>query len=311
MQQFRNILFVTNAIGNDINGLQQTLQLACNNKAKLSVLIVCPSLPKKLQDYQRSYEESLIDKINKEIQTAKSNINIDNKKLAVNIDFIFGDTLSIQITRYILKHSHDLLIKKVEGDNEAKGFRSLDFELLRKAPCGILLFRDKNYKHKKQRVAVAIDPQEEKKVGHDLSIHLLKVAYSLAEYYTEPLDIISSWIFGMENYLRDNVWIRIPEDELDKLVADEKTVQYNALQDLIQKSRIGDKYQIDLVKGYPDTTIPLMIAEKNIDILVMGTVARTGISGFIIGNTAENILQEVSCSLLALKPKGFVSPVTL
>jgi nucleotide-binding universal stress UspA family protein len=41
----------------------------------------------------------------------------------------------------------------------------------------------------------------------------------------------------------------------------------------------------------------------------MGTVARTGISGFIIGNTAENILQKIDCSLLALKPQGFVSPV--
>lgn len=29
----------------------------------------------------------------------------------------------------------------------------------------------------------------------------------------------------------------------------------------------------------------------------------------IIGNTAENILQKIDCSLLALKPLGFVSPV--
>lgn len=41
----------------------------------------------------------------------------------------------------------------------------------------------------------------------------------------------------------------------------------------------------------------------------MGTVARTGIPGFIIGNTAENTLREIRCSLLALKPNGFVSPV--
>ncbi|HRE31359.1 MAG TPA: universal stress protein, partial [Candidatus Berkiella sp.] len=33
------------------------------------------------------------------------------------------------------------------------------------------------------------------------------------------------------------------------------------------------------------------------------------IPGFIIGNTAENVLQKISCSLLALKPNGFISPV--
>jgi universal stress protein E len=33
------------------------------------------------------------------------------------------------------------------------------------------------------------------------------------------------------------------------------------------------------------------------------------IAGFVIGNTAENVLRELRCSLLALKPNGFVSPV--
>ena len=49
---------------------------------------------------------------------------------------------------------------------------------------------------------------------------------------------------------------------------------------------------------------------RSIDILVMGTVARTGIPGFIMGNTAENLIQELKCSLLATKPNGFVSPIT-
>jgi nucleotide-binding universal stress UspA family protein len=42
----------------------------------------------------------------------------------------------------------------------------------------------------------------------------------------------------------------------------------------------------------------------------MGTVSRTGIRGLIIGNTAETILRSVRCSVLAVKPEGFVTPVT-
>ncbi len=45
------------------------------------------------------------------------------------------------------------------------------------------------------------------------------------------------------------------------------------------------------------------------DLLVMGTVCRTGVPGFFIGNTAEDVLQQVDCSVLAVKPKGFVTPV--
>ena len=48
---------------------------------------------------------------------------------------------------------------------------------------------------------------------------------------------------------------------------------------------------------------------RGVDILVMGSVARSGIAGFLMGNTAENIMRKLDCDLVALKPKGFVSPV--
>ena len=43
----------------------------------------------------------------------------------------------------------------------------------------------------------------------------------------------------------------------------------------------------------------------------MGTVARTGIAGFFIGNTAEKVARNIHCSLLTVKPDGFVSPVSI
>jgi nucleotide-binding universal stress UspA family protein len=53
------------------------------------------------------------------------------------------------------------------------------------------------------------------------------------------------------------------------------------------------------------------VAKLQADIVVMGTVARTGISGLIIGNTAETILNQLTCSVLAVKPSGFKTPVTV
>jgi len=41
----------------------------------------------------------------------------------------------------------------------------------------------------------------------------------------------------------------------------------------------------------------------------MGTVCRTGVAGLFIGNTAEKVLRQVDCSLLTVKPEGFVTPV--
>ena len=39
--------------------------------------------------------------------------------------------------------------------------------------------------------------------------------------------------------------------------------------------------------------------------------ARIGIPGLIIGNTAESVLNQIECSVLAVKPPDLVTPVTL
>jgi universal stress protein E len=55
--------------------------------------------------------------------------------------------------------------------------------------------------------------------------------------------------------------------------------------------------------------IPSLVEDNEVNILVMGTVARPGIPGFVSGNTAENVLEALKCSVLAMKPNGFVSSV--
>jgi nucleotide-binding universal stress UspA family protein len=55
----------------------------------------------------------------------------------------------------------------------------------------------------------------------------------------------------------------------------------------------------------------VLAQQLEVDLVVMGTVARTGIPGLIMGNTAEAILEQLDCSVLAIKPPGFVTPVSL
>jgi nucleotide-binding universal stress UspA family protein len=66
-----------------------------------------------------------------------------------------------------------------------------------------------------------------------------------------------------------------------------------------------------LIKGRPADVIAEFAKAHEVDLIVMGTVVRTGIPGLLIGNTAETVLHQVQCSILAVKPDTFVSPVTL
>lgn len=60
--------------------------------------------------------------------------------------------------------------------------------------------------------------------------------------------------------------------------------------------------------------VPALLAlERTLhaDLVVMGTVSRGGIPGFLLGNTAEKVLPRTVCSILAVKPHDFISPIQL
>jgi len=111
----------------------------------------------------------------------------------------------------------------------------------------------------------------------------------------------------------------IPYESIAKHVSQEYALHQKCLDRLSEtmRDRIGaEAYdrlspRLHLPKGPAKTMIATSAAGLRADLVVMGTVARTGISGFIIGNTADAILDQLTCSVLAVKPQGFKTPVTL
>ena len=61
----------------------------------------------------------------------------------------------------------------------------------------------------------------------------------------------------------------------------------------------------------PAVAITNLARSLEADLIVMGTVPGSGISGMLIGGAAKEVLRRVDCSVLAVKPDGFALPVTL
>jgi nucleotide-binding universal stress UspA family protein len=59
-----------------------------------------------------------------------------------------------------------------------------------------------------------------------------------------------------------------------------------------------------LIEGEPSQAIPAFCKEQEADLLICGTVARHGIRGLLLGNTAERIVNRIDCSILALTPQA-------
>jgi nucleotide-binding universal stress UspA family protein len=106
--------------------------------------------------------------------------------------------------------------------------------------------------------------------------------------------------------------------EVDEMVEEKERQRGDWLTELVQQScaalgREASDYlkpELHLVKGDARNVVPECATALGAELVAMGTVGRTGIPGFIIGNTAEEILNRIDCSVLAIKPAGFASPVT-
>lgn len=194
--------------------------------------------------------------------------------------------------------------------------------LLRKCPCPVWMIRPDAASHY-QRILAAVDvddayPPPELATRHALNRRTLEMAIAAALSDFAELHVVHVWNAPGESAMR-GAFMHKPEAEIRAYV--EQVRQHHAarLDALLAEvtAPLGSdalkflKPQLQLVKGYPRREIQALAKQIAADLIVMGTVARTGIPGFIMGNTAETILNQIDCSVLAIKPPGFATPVTL
>lgn len=308
MHRFKNILVVSDGAGSDADALTQAFSLARNTGGEVSALVVCPALPRRMASYGEAYEASLRDKVGESINAVRDTLDIREAEMPVEVTVESGDLAGERVVRRVLSRGHDLLIKQAECEERGKGFRAVDMDLLRKCPCPVWLSRSITAHREKMRVAVAIDPQSQEQAGRELSLELLRLARGLADMCSGRLLVISCWDYQFEGFLLHNPWNRLPTAEVREIVAEEGAEHRRTLDVLIDDSTIRGEIDVRHVRGPADAHIASITEQEGVDVLVMGTVARTGIPGLIMGNTAENVVRRLGCSLVALKPPGFVSP---
>lgn len=230
-----------------------------------------------------------------------------NHGIAVETKLLIG-TPFIEIIRQVLRDGHDIVIK---GAHRAAGRRFLpgaDMHLLRKCPCPIWVLNAASEPQAK-RILVAVDPDPTDPNRDSLNRMIMELATSLARNDGAKLDVMNVWRLQEEATLRHGL-ANIPEEDIDRLVAKAQDDSKSRLQDLVAGfSDYDDIMRVLHIKGVAGDVIPEHVTAESIDTIVMGTLTRTGVAGLFIGDTAETILNHVSCSVLTAKAPGFVTPI--
>ena len=308
MNRFKNILFLADRENDMQVALERAVALAKTNKARLTVVDVTPDVA--LADHFR--ETYGID-VNKQLRHKRLDAletltePYTQDGIAIYTKVLTGKTF-IEVIRAVQRNHYDLVMKVAEHNVGLSMtlFGSTDLHLLRKCPCPVWIDRATaatGYQH----IVAAVDPFDDESGG--LQRLILDLATSLAAREQATVDIVHAWQLPGESMLRSGRG-RIPEDELNQLLHEQKSRHTKGLDGLLEHYRLNSEMEnVHLLKGKPAQMITDFATKQLADLIIMGTLGRAGIPGLIIGNTAEDVMQETQTAVLAVKPDGFTSPV--
>ena len=321
MKRFSNILLVVDEGSDYSAALKRGATLARKNQARLTVCAIVDTVPSEvrigairitprqvLDVATAKKREWLEDTVN---SVATDEVSID-KKLLVGKPFI-------EIIRQVLRNDHDLIIKCADADSGLREilFSSTDKHLMRKCPCPVWIIKPTE-RQKYLRILAAVDQDPQEPATDTLNRQILEMSTSMALAEYSEAHIVHAWeVFG-ESLLVSHKW-DFSEAEFKAMLEEEATGRRRWLKNLVKNygtstdTNNADVLDLHLhvVKGPAQFVVSELARELAVDLVVMGTVARTGIDGFFMGNTAESILGQLDCSVLTVKPPEFTSPVTL
>ncbi len=305
MPDFTSILVDVDASAPSHPALERAAALARRAGGRLTITDVL-SIPAHARQYlPAEVEEDLIERRRaqlKHIASSLTGVQAEGKLL-------FGRP-GIVLIQEVLRSGHDLLVRSHDRDVAAaagRPFGTVDMELLRKCPCPVMLIR-RGTVAAASLILAAVNADTERESERALNARIIELALLVAEYEGGTTSVLQAWA----PFAEGRAQMVLTSDAFAAYV---DAVREGAAAKL---AHLGQGFQGRLPaeqlfsrRGEPEVVIPEFVVSHGVDLVVMGTVARSGVAGRLIGNTAERVLAKLPCSVLAVKPDGFVSPVKL
>jgi nucleotide-binding universal stress UspA family protein len=291
----------------------QALAMTAFTDAQLDIICVLPDLSplhystsnEAIEQIKRSVIDAAVARINASMESMSN-------KPKCSVSVVTGK-LYIEAIKAVIKDDYDLLIKQAENPSWLQSlFGSDDVNLLRKCPCALWLVNEEA-KYPFKDVVAAIDFSDDDE-EQELGFRIARQAASFSFPHKAQVHILNAYDASVSGYA--SYWSNNPRKFEKTFLSEEARRRQFSSNYLVQQLKeedvdLGLQIEQHVVEGHPITVIPEKIKELDASLVVMGTIGRSGIKGMLIGNTAESILQQLSCSVLALKPSNFVCPITL
>jgi len=304
MEPFKRILVDVDATAIAHPALERAVRLARSSGATLTITDVL-AVPSHARSYlPAALEEELVSERRRQLARVADTVT----DVRAESRLLVGRPATA-LVQEVLRSNYDLLMRSHARDLAALGpkpFGAVDMELLRTCPCPVLLVRHGSPAPHPQMVA-AVNASSEETEERALNTKIVEAALMMASHLDAGAPrLLQAWVPFADRTIRSHA-------AADQLAVHAENSRQRATADLARLVQSFDgsvaRLQPTLRRGAPEDVIPEFVVTEGIDLVVMGTVARGGIAGMLLGNTAERVLRKLPCSVLTVKPDGFVSPV--
>ncbi|MFQ6370819.1 universal stress protein [Shewanella sp. YIC-542] len=202
----------------------------------------------------------------------------------VPLHVVWSKYLAEHASQYAANEGFELIVK---GIHSSEHMLPTDWQLLRTTKVPVMLLTQNPLQHGSS-VLMALDLDTDDKHKQQLNQQVLQHARMLADASEGTLHL--AYILRVPRIIRD-----LEVLNLQQLVKD----AYQRHQLIL--AQIGlPKEQVHIVCGDPDLCLYQLACRLKSDYLVMGARQRQGLMGWMLGNTAENILQRSRSNVLVI-----------
>lgn len=308
MSQFSKLLVVIDPAEDNQKALSRALHLAsCIADCKVTLFLTI---------YDFSYEmTTMLSPIERDsmrnavIQDRKDWLNelvveAEGVNSLIDIIVVWHNRPYESIIRTVIEGEFDLVVKATHEHDILKSviFTPTDWHLLRKCPCSVLLVKEHKWPEHGQILGAV-------NAGTD-DIDHIKLNDSIVEHAHYMSDLLNADVNLVNAFPPTpmNIAVEIPEFDVTEYQNSMQEHHNTAIQKFAKQHGVPME-NVYCEEGMPEDVIPKISEQIDAELVVIGTVGRSGLSAALIGNTAEHVIDNIDCDLLALKPPGFVSSV--
>ncbi|PKG82193.1 universal stress protein UspE [Colwellia sp. 75C3] len=313
MDMYQNILVVIDPTTDEQKALNRAIDLATrinisapdkqiNITAFFSIFDFSYEMTTILSSGERDTMRQMV--INEKQQWLDGIISAINSQIKITSKVVWHNRPFEAIINQVIDHKHDLVVKGTHQHDKFKSvvFTPTDWHILRKCPSPVLLVKEHEWPLQ-GNILAALNVGSDEAEHLSLNNTITKQAKNIAQLITANVHLVNSYPGTPVN-----IAIEIPEFDAS---------EYNNAMQAHHKEAMNNhanSFDIPLSKTYVEEGLPETVIEQaalNIDaeLVILGTVGRTGISAALIGNTAEHVIDQLNCDVLALKPDGYISPM--